>query len=430
MKKLISAVLAASVAISMLVFGTTTASAAKKNYCKDFEALSWFLLISEGKTEFAPALAVEWTIFNYKDDDAFLGSWDETSGTVTADDNGNCMAYPADKLNRLAEKLMKLNGSLSDLIKNNPDKDSAYRYDEKNGLIAELGGGKGSSYMYLVCGYTENGDGTYNVYYQGTEQDTSRYATLEELAKDKDKVEALVYLEDEEYVAYTYDEVIKNKTNKDFLDNLICIMYKDYKKVVTSVGNDGIVKIISFGKADKVPAQDEMITPIIGVEYNTGDSITVDGDQAFPADTVITAEIIKDGETVDTVKTALKDVIKKDGRMLIFDITAMHHNEQIQPNDGKVKVTIDVPEDFSLEGLKLFYVSHDGEKEELEITVDKANRKVITELEHFSVYVLYGEYAPPKNGDDGSVTAVAVMAALSAAAIAVLTLIEKKMSRA
>ena len=115
MKKLISAVLAVSVAISMLVFGTTAASAAKKNYCKDFEALSWFLLISEGKTGFAPALAVEWTIFNYKDNDAFLGSWDETSGTATADDNGNCMAYPADKLNRLAEKLMKLNGKYAEM---------------------------------------------------------------------------------------------------------------------------------------------------------------------------------------------------------------------------------------------------------------------------------------------------------------------------
>ena len=125
------------------------------------------------------------------------------------------------------------------------------------------------------------------------------------------------------------------------------------------------------------------------LDNNTDNQITVgNADKVFDKGTVITVEGVTQGEIFDTVKEALKDVVADMKNTAILDITATLDGKPVQP-DGKVQMTFAVPENLSVDNLKLFYVSDDGKTvEEIAITVNKDARTVTANLEHFSTYVL------------------------------------------
>ena len=131
------------------------------------------------------------------------------------------------------------------------------------------------------------------------------------------------------------------------------------------------------------------LTTYPDVTYTLPDGINVDGDDCFAAGTEVLVRAAEDYEyAYETAKVALKDTALN-GKMVAFDICAYNRVSwdglEVQPTKA-VKVTFDIPKGLSADNLKMFYISDDGKKEEIKITVDKANNKVTAELNHFSVY--------------------------------------------
>ena len=172
------------------------------------------------------------------------------------------------------------------------------------------------------------------------------------------------------------------------------------------------------------PVDPQPSVPVTGggvtVDNNTDNRITVgNADKVFEANTVITVESVTQGKIYDTVKEALKDVVADMKHTAILDITATLDGKPVQPN-GKVQMTFAIPENLSVDNLKLFYVSDDGKTtEEIAITVNKDARTVTANLEHFSTYVLANVVADktdsgvPGTGDNSQL--MLYVAALAAA---------------
>ena len=137
------------------------------------------------------------------------------------------------------------------------------------------------------------------------------------------------------------------------------------------------------------------------LDNNTDNQITVgNADKVFEQGTVITVESVTEGEIYNTVKEALKNVVADMKNTAILDITATLNGKPVQPS-GKVQMTFQIPDNLSVDNLKLFYVSDDGKTtEEIAITVNKDARTVTANLEHFSTYVLANVVV---DGDTGTV---------------------------
>lgn len=140
------------------------------------------------------------------------------------------------------------------------------------------------------------------------------------------------------------------------------------------------------------PSEDE-------VKYETAEGVKIEGDGLFPDGTVVKAEAVTTGGMFDTAKTALSNIAEK---ISVFDVSAFNGETAVQPN-GNVKVTFDVPDDFS-DNVSLYYVSDSGETEKIESAFNKETRTLTAELKHFSVYVLADEETKPADNttDEGT----------------------------
>ncbi len=105
---------------------------------------------------------------------------------------------------------------------------------------------------------------------------------------------------------------------------------------------------------------------------------------AFPKDTVVAIDEIKETAKLESVKLAVKETAKA---FVAYEITATSNNVAVQPN-GKIKATFAVPADYDLANVGVFYVSDDGKVEAIPCTVDTATGTVIAELSHFSTYIV------------------------------------------
>lgn len=105
---------------------------------------------------------------------------------------------------------------------------------------------------------------------------------------------------------------------------------------------------------------------------------------AFPKNTVVSVEEIKETAKLEAVQTAVKDTVKA---FVAYEITATSNNISVQPN-GKIKATFAIPEGYNTAKVAVFYVSPDGESEAIPSTVDATNGTVIAELSHFSTYIV------------------------------------------
>lgn len=79
--------------------------------------------------------------------------------------------------------------------------------------------------------------------------------------------------------------------------------------------------------------------------------------------------------------------------MYVYDITLQSNGVKVQPN-GKVKVSIPVPEGLDTNKLVVYRIDKEGNKTEYKITVETIDniKHAIFETNHFSTYVL-GEKA-------------------------------------
>lgn len=100
-----------------------------------------------------------------------------------------------------------------------------------------------------------------------------------------------------------------------------------------------------------------------------------------PSNTVIEVTLVTKG----TVYNNVKKILSAMKQFKIFDINLLSNGVKIEPN-GKVKISIPVPEEFNKSNLVVYRISDNGEKIEYSVTV---NGDMVTfETDHFSTYVL------------------------------------------
>lgn len=389
MKRLLTIGLAAALLLSVMLVGSLPVSA-EKNQCETFEILRSYLLEfntgSTPKTEFTASDMGYWVRQQYDSvySDRLQGEWE--SGVFTESEEGLYTAYPAAHFESIAHRLFDFEGTLRDKLQQEAEPYAALVYDEKNDRFVWTAGGKGGI-IYEQQGYTVNADGTYAVYYRTGDPD-----------------------ENEDYAIVWKDGYIRLQVQLD----------------------EPLVKVLKTDLVQELPAAG-LITPgtvLPDVRYEADEGIRIDGDRAFPADTLVQAKKLEGEQVPAAVKTALEGVAA-DGKLVAFDITAKSAGNAVQPN-GKVTVTFAIPSALSAENLKLYYVAEDGTKEEIAITVNGEAKTVTAELTHFSLYVLCnapaaaGGAATPPMGESVRLVAIIAAVALIAAVICIFTVTKKR----
>lgn len=143
-----------------------------------------------------------------------------------------------------------------------------------------------------------------------------------------------------------------------------------------------------------------------------------------PSNTLLEVSEIKEGAIFEKVKSALSQITK----FIAFDITLKSDDEKIQPN-GKVKISIPIPNEFDKENLVVYRIEDDGNKIEYAVTVE--GEYATFETDHFSNYVL-AEMAEevlqvtkkldeePKTGEENYVVLASFIAVVSFAGMIVM----------
>jgi LPXTG-motif cell wall-anchored protein len=152
-----------------------------------------------------------------------------------------------------------------------------------------------------------------------------------------------------------------------------------------------------------------------GIEIEASTGIIPDGAQ-------LNVNKIESGNNFVMVQGALGDTVNQ---FTLFDISLLKDNSKVQPN-GKIKITIPIPEGYNKDNLAIYYVSDDGKVTEMTSTVDGSN--ISFETDHFSYYVLAEKAATatgvstntPKTGDMTNVLPLAMLMLISAGVMALV----------
>lgn len=148
-------------------------------------------------------------------------------------------------------------------------------------------------------------------------------------------------------------------------------------KVVSATGELQGIPVIANLNDNSNENNDEVITKI-----DSKTNIKVETDKGIiPDDTIIEITEISSGAVFDKIKNTLVDI----ENFKAFDITLKSNNTNIQPN-GKVKISIPIPENFDVSRLIAYRIDDDNSKAEYQVTV--ANGYATLETDHFSIYVL------------------------------------------
>lgn len=153
--------------------------------------------------------------------------------------------------------------------------------------------------------------------------------------------------------------------------------------VLRSDGSGEKITVYSDGTTSPV---EKIEVSVATEEKNTGirlESTTAE----LPVDTVLTANEVTAGSVYEKARTVLEDVDAKD--FIIFEIRLEADGNEIQP-DGKVKISIPVPERFDTSNLAVYRIDADGTKTlyTLEVTAKDGVEYATFETDHFSIYVL------------------------------------------
>lgn len=115
---------------------------------------------------------------------------------------------------------------------------------------------------------------------------------------------------------------------------------------------------------------------------------------ALPTDTKLTVNKITNGSTYMLVENTLKNITSK---LYIYDITLTSNETKIQPN-GKVKISIPIPNGIDTSKLAVYRIADNGEKTEYKVTVE--GNYATFETDHFSTYVLAETTSTSTNQDN------------------------------
>ncbi|MCI9365303.1 MAG: hypothetical protein HFJ54_01370 [Clostridia bacterium] len=114
-----------------------------------------------------------------------------------------------------------------------------------------------------------------------------------------------------------------------------------------------------------------------------------------PANTILDCKLIKEEAAYNTVKTALKEVSEK---FIAYDITLKSNGVKIQPN-GKVQISIPVPEGYNLDKILVYRIAENGEKVKYDTEIE--DNYIIFETDHFSTYVVAEEKIEEPSYNEG-----------------------------
>ena len=182
------------------------------------------------------------------------------------------------------------------------------------------------------------------------------------------------------------DYVINNiKTyNKEFAEGITeiekgiglnNIYYKDIEEGYTVNSTTGQGELISNVIIIRKEKNIETIDKTTNIKLDTTTDIV-------PSNIVLETKEIKEEKILDEVKKNLKDVSDK---FITYDITLKSNGVAIQPN-GKVKISIPIPENFDKTKIVVFRIENNGTKVKYDTKIE--DNVAIIETDHFSTYVL------------------------------------------
>jgi hypothetical protein len=104
-----------------------------------------------------------------------------------------------------------------------------------------------------------------------------------------------------------------------------------------------------------------------------------------PADAQLTvAQVTEETADFALVNTALEEEATQ---FTVYDITLLQNSTAIQPN-GKVTITMPVPQGYDTANLALYHIADDGTKTAIPFTLNAAKTTITFETDHFSFYAI------------------------------------------
>lgn len=148
----------------------------------------------------------------------------------------------------------------------------------------------------------------------------------------------------------------------------------------------------------------DAFTPVAGEgvtctdKNGTGTTVTA-GEGVLPPGTELIVNLITSGSDYEKTKIALQD---ESGQFTLFDISLLLDGAEIQP-DGKITVSIPLPEGYDGAKCKVYRLEADGTLTEINTVFE--NGYLVFETDHFSLYAvaqaLAGGDGGDKNGQKG-----------------------------
>ncbi len=112
-------------------------------------------------------------------------------------------------------------------------------------------------------------------------------------------------------------------------------------------------------------------------------NIKIETDTAtVPANTKLVVNEIKQGEKYNNIEKILKNSVNK---MYIYDTSLQNNGVEVQPN-GKLKISIPIPNDLDVSNIVVYRITEDGTKTECLATIE--NGYAIIETDNMGIYVL------------------------------------------
>ena len=190
----------------------------------------------------------------------------------------------------------------------------------------------------------------------------------------------------EKYSINLINKYLDSSPKKDlYTERVTSITKSTGKENIT----DGYTVNYDNGKYEYVKIKRIPNTPLQIKDETT--NIKIDTDTTvLPANTKLVVKELTEGETYKVAEKLLTNDVEK---MYVYDITLQSEDVTVQP-DGKVKVSIPIPEGLDTNKLVVYSINDNGTKTEYTVKVETVdNIKYATfETEHFSTYVL-GEKA-------------------------------------
>lgn len=136
--------------------------------------------------------------------------------------------------------------------------------------------------------------------------------------------------------------------------------------------------------AKSVVIKEKVIEPIKEEETSTGIKLETTT-EIVPEGTKLVVEKVTEGTNYNLVVEALGEDVEK---FVAYDITLTSNNAEIQPN-GKVKISLPIPEGYDASKILVYRVAEDGTKIKYDTTIE--DDYVVIEADHFSNYVIAQE---------------------------------------